>query len=150
MPTRAVILDVEMKNSDRRQFLGICLGGLATSAAVAVAYPIYRYLSPLQENSTASRVRINETDLKDGEAKFFQYAGSAAVLLKKKKMVPIALSAVCSHLGCIVQWHDEQQEFICPCHAGRYDAEGAVISGPPPKPLQRLPVAIANGTITIG
>ena len=139
-----------MENRDRRKFLEICLGGVATLSAAAVASPVFRYLSPLPEKSGATKVTIPENEVREGEAKFFQYAGSAAVILKPRGGDLIALSAVCTHLGCIVQWQKEQQDFLCPCHAGHYTAEGKVISGPPPKPLQRLPVTVANGTVTIG
>jgi cytochrome b6-f complex iron-sulfur subunit len=139
-----------MENCDRRKFLALCLGGVATVSAAAVTYPLYRYLSPVPEKSAAAKVTFPESDLRDGEAKFFQYSGGAAVVLKSREGGIIALSAVCTHLGCIVQWQKEKQEFICPCHAGHYTAEGTVISGPPPKPLRRLPVTAGNGTITIG
>ena len=91
-----------------------------------------------------------ESDVREGEAKFFQYAGSSAVLVRKRGGEVVAFSAVCTHLGCIVQWQQEKQEFLCPCHAGQFSAEGAVLAGPPPKPLQKLPVAVAGGTITVG
>jgi cytochrome b6-f complex iron-sulfur subunit len=139
-----------MENSDRRKFLEICLGGIAVLSAAAAAYPVFRYLSPLPDKSGTTRVSIPENEIIEGEAKFFQYAGSAAVLLKPRGGNLIALSAVCTHLGCIVQWQKDQQEFLCPCHAGHYTAEGKVISGPPPKPLQKLPIMIANGTVTVG
>ncbi|MBT0666584.1 Rieske (2Fe-2S) protein [Geobacter pelophilus] len=139
-----------MENRDRRKFLGVCLGGIASASIAAVAYPLFRYLSPIPEQENSGKVTFQESDIPEGEAKFFQYAGSAAVLIKNKEQGVIALSAVCTHLGCIVQWQKERGEFLCPCHAGRYTAQGLVISGPPPKPLQPLHVSIANGTITIG
>jgi len=85
-----------------------------------------------------------------GEAKFFEFAGSSAVLVRKRGGELIAFSAVCTHLGCIVQWEKDKQQFLCPCHAGHYSAEGAVISGPPPKPLAKIPFVVTNGTITVG
>lgn len=139
-----------MENHNRRRFLEICLGGVAVVSASAVAYPVLRYLSPLPDRNEASKITIPENEIREGDAKFFQYAGSAAVLVKTKGGDLIALSAVCTHLGCIVQWQKERQEFLCPCHAGHYTAEGEVITGPPPKPLQRLTVTVANGTVTVG
>jgi len=46
-----------------------------------------------------------------------------------------AFNATCSHLGCIVKWDHIQQRFVCPCHAGQYNADGRVVSGPPPRAL---------------
>lgn len=61
-----------------------------------------------------------------------------------------AFSPVCTHLGCFVNWDSRKKEFICPCHAGRYAMDGAVISGPPPKPLTRLPLKTSAGEIYLG
>jgi Rieske Fe-S protein len=61
-----------------------------------------------------------------------------------------AFSAVCSHLGCLVNYHRERHEFVCPCHGGKYDLSGKNISGPPPAPLTRFPVKIQDGTVFIG
>ena len=55
---------------------------------------------------------------------------------------PVALVATCTHLGCAVAW--EGNEFVCPCHGGRYGADGAVIAGPPPRPLPRCEIKIEN------
>lgn len=59
-------------------------------------------------------------------------------------------SATCSHLGCLVNYHKEKAEFVCPCHGGRYDLSGRNIAGPPPAPLNALPVKIEAGMILIG
>jgi Rieske Fe-S protein len=61
----------------------------------------------------------------------------------------IAISAGCSHLGCIVTWEEDKNIFKCPCHDGRYDANGRVISGPPPDPLKRHKTKIEDGKILL-
>jgi cytochrome b6-f complex iron-sulfur subunit len=139
-----------MDTVGRRKFLGLCLGGVAAGAAAAVTYPVYRYLAPRPAESSAGKVTIPLKDVPEGEAKFFEYAGASAVLVRKKGGEVVALSAVCTHLGCIVQWEKDKQAFLCPCHAGRYTADGVVISGPPPRPLAKLPFAVTDGTITVG
>jgi Rieske Fe-S protein len=47
-------------------------------------------------------------------------------------------SATCTHLGCQVVWDGEAKKFHCPCHGGVYDASGAVLDGPPPRPLTTI------------
>lgn len=60
-----------------------------------------------------------------------------------------ALSATCSHLGCRVRWDPPTTQFRCPCHGGIYDRAGAVVAGPPPLPLSRLPVRVNPETSEI-
>jgi Rieske Fe-S protein len=45
------------------------------------------------------------------------------------------LSNVCTHLACRVTWRDDLKEYVCPCHDGRFDVDGNVTNGPPPRPL---------------
>ena len=139
-----------MENDSRRKFLGVCLAGATAVAAAGAAYPVFRYLAPKSGQLGAEKQVFAVTDLPEGEAKFFEYAGSSAVLVKTKGGDLIALSAVCTHLGCIVQWEKEKQDFLCPCHGGHYAADGTVVSGPPPRPLAKIPIAVAEGKITVG
>jgi cytochrome b6-f complex iron-sulfur subunit len=138
-----------MENSSRRTFLGICLAGLSAVIAGVAGWPIIKYLSPLEKSAKENKVVIPEKELVDG-ANFVEFAGSAAVLIRKRGGAVVALSAVCTHLGCIVQWENDKQSLLCPCHGGRFTAEGTVIAGPPPKPLAKIPVTVANGLITLG
>jgi menaquinol-cytochrome c reductase iron-sulfur subunit len=60
---------------------------------------------------------------------------------------PLVVSAVCTHLGCNVRWRSDEERFACPCHKGFYDAEGNVISGPPPRALDRLETRVQDGVL---
>ena len=53
-----------------------------------------------------------------------------------------AMSATCTHLGCQVQWQAKEKKFRCPCHGGVYAADGRVLEGPPPRPLQIIDARI--------
>jgi cytochrome b6-f complex iron-sulfur subunit len=50
-------------------------------------------------------------------------------------LLPYALNAECTHLGCVVPYEAAQSKFICPCHGSQYDKEGRVLRGPAPSPL---------------
>lgn len=54
----------------------------------------------------------------------------------------IAMSNICTHLGCRVRWIPEEEQFFCPCHTAVFDKNGDVASGPPPRPLDRFQVKI--------
>lgn len=51
-----------------------------------------------------------------------------------------ARSLACTHQGCEVVWVEEERTYACPCHDGRFDAEGNVLSGPPARPLPAVAV----------
>jgi Rieske Fe-S protein len=90
---------------------------------------------------------VLEYEQKDG---WLTAANRSLVYVKRvKEDEVIAISASCTHLGCIVTWDEEQKIFKCPCHDGRYDVEGRVISGPPPGPLRRHKSKIEDGTILL-
>jgi menaquinol-cytochrome c reductase iron-sulfur subunit len=61
----------------------------------------------------------------------------------------VAMSNICTHLGCRVRWIDEQGQFFCPCHSGVFAKDGSVLAGPPPRPLDRYDVKVEEGTIYI-
>ena len=56
-------------------------------------------------------------------------------------------SDICTHLGCRVSWHADQQHYISPCHDGHFDIVGNVVSGPPPRPLDEYITKIENGNL---
>ncbi len=65
--------------------------------------------------------------LTDGQYKAVSRANDGTVTVR---------SAVCPHLGCIVQWNEAEDTWDCPCHGSRYDVNGDVLSGPTTSPLE--------------
>jgi cytochrome b6-f complex iron-sulfur subunit len=61
----------------------------------------------------------------------------------------VAISAVCTHVRCILGYDRERRGLVCPCHDGRFDLAGNVISGPPPKALQTYPVSVRAGEVYV-
>jgi Rieske Fe-S protein len=61
----------------------------------------------------------------------------------------VALSNICTHLGCRVRWVDEQDGFFCPCHNAIFGPDGTVQQGPPPRPLDRFETKLEDGQIFI-
>lgn len=60
-----------------------------------------------------------------------------------------ALSATCTHLGCQVRWDAPSTRFRCPCHGGVFDAQGQIVEGPPPRPLDRIETRVEGGTVLV-
>ena len=61
----------------------------------------------------------------------------------------IAMSNICTHLGCRVRWIADQDEFFCPCHNGVFDKAGAVVAGPVPRPLDQYDVKVEDDQLFI-
>lgn len=61
----------------------------------------------------------------------------------------IAMSNICTHLGCRVRWIEDQGEFFCPCHNGIFAKDGSVVSGPPPRPLDRFDVKVEDDQLYV-
>jgi len=62
----------------------------------------------------------------------------------------VAISTRCAHLGCPVRYIQASQRFVCPCHGGIYDSQGAVAGGPPVRPLDRFYNRVRDGRVEIG
>jgi Rieske Fe-S protein len=155
----------------RRTFTLVALGtGLATAASVAgaalafVLGPLWRRapkepalldvgaaaaFEPLRAGKSGPEEVLVERTVEDGymtrrvKERFalVRDAGAASGLA--------ALSTTCSHLGCGVAWNASRNAFLCPCHGGVYGPDGAVLAGPPPKPLTRLPLVVSGGRLQL-
>ena len=61
----------------------------------------------------------------------------------------VVMSNICTHLGCRVRWIPDQDGFFCPCHNGIFAKDGSVVSGPPPRPLDRFEVKVEDGVLFV-
>jgi menaquinol-cytochrome c reductase iron-sulfur subunit len=61
----------------------------------------------------------------------------------------IAYDPRCTHLGCPYRWDSDKRQFICPCHTAVFDVDGRVVSGPPPRGLDRFPTKVVGGRLMI-
>ena len=78
----------------------------------------------------------------------FTFIPTQNIFVLRERQSIRALSATCTHLGCIVQADD--QGFLCPCHGSRYDRDGNVLFGPAPFQLNWLKVSLAvDGQIMV-
>lgn len=90
------------------------------------------------------------TDLSVGEAKLFHYptADDPCLLVRVASENFVAYSQKCTHLSCPVVYQAVDQQFHCPCHAGRFAvADGRVLAGPPKRPLPRIVLAVRGEEI---
>ena len=143
----------------RREFTIRAIFGLLALLVAGFLVPGIRLFSPtgLRTKEVVYVPLMPEEDLPRSGVKkaelVYQVAGKerkARVFVVSGTGDPFVLSAVCSHLGCLVNYHRDQRAFVCPCHGGKYDLTGNNIAGPPPAPLSRYPVVIREGMLLVG
>jgi len=140
----------DLPSSQRRTFLTVLLAGLGAVLAAMAGWPVIRFLSPGDTGGADVKVTLPRDKVPVGGAEFIDFRGRPAVVLQPKPGEFVALTAVCTHLGCIVKWVNEKQEFLCPCHGGRFSSSGQVLGGPPPKPLESFEVGLDGDQLVIG
>jgi cytochrome b6-f complex iron-sulfur subunit len=142
------------EKATRRGFL-VAAGAAGLCYVGALGYPVYRYLaSPMEMASSAAA--ITEVTLKDaqklgpGSVLMFKFGTAPAMLIHHLDGSWVALTAVCTHLGCTVQYEPQMNRIHCACHGGVYDPRtGANVSGPPPKPLKLFKVAVNDTGVLV-
>jgi len=127
---------------DRRSFLDALLTVGFVSTAAAIAYPVAEYLVPPQggEPATASVTAGKVSALKPNSGVIFKFGSKPGILVRTADGEVRAFSAVCTHLDCTVQFKADTAQLWCACHNGLYDLGGNVVSGPPPRGLERFTV----------
>jgi len=138
--------------TDRRDFLTWLLGGSLLVSTLAVAWSIIKFIAPPKSapSSPAEAQLVASVDeLPKGAGKEVIFGNKSVWVIQDKRGNYKALSAICTHLGCIAGWQQDKQIFFCPCHAGVFDDNGRVISGPPPRPLPEYNLQIKDGKIYI-
>ncbi len=124
----------------RRSVLDLLLtvGGLGWLASVV--YPVIRYLKPLPMPGPTGPVGLTRAEVSKVERDKFAIipVGARRVLVLEDSGGELhALDAKCTHEGCTVRYEPGQALIWCACHNGRFDLEGRVLGGPPPRPLSR-------------
>jgi Rieske Fe-S protein len=136
---------------ERRTFVNLFLGGSLLGTAASLLYPIVRFLIPPRQAEAAAKkiVAAKVGELAPNSAKLFKFGSSPALLINTADGQLRAFSAVCTHLTCTVTYESDTGTMYCPCHNGRFDLAGNVISGPPPRPLEAYEIEVAGGDILV-
>jgi menaquinol-cytochrome c reductase iron-sulfur subunit len=147
----------------RRNFLCKALIGLGAILVALIGIPVSGFvLSPVFRKKEQRWVSVAwEEDLKLDGLQELRYsiikqdawlkvnAKKSAYILRKEGNDYVVVSSVCTHLGCSVHLNSQKNEFMCPCHGGRFDTNGNVLGGPPSKPLIHLKTKVENGRLFI-
>ena len=137
----------------RRSFLDLLLRVSVVAWLGSVSYPVLRYLKPLSLAGPSGPVRLTRAEVAKVEVDKFAIipVGRERLLVFEDPKGELrALDAKCTHEGCTVRYVARDALIWCACHNGRFDLEGRVLAGPPPRPLARHNVLRdSEGAITV-
>jgi Rieske Fe-S protein len=135
----------------RRTFANLFLGGSLLGTIASFLYPVIRYLIPPKQSDSSvqsiSAAKIGE--LAPNSAKLFKFGSVPGILIYTAGGEFRAFIATCTHLACTVVYKEDAEILFCPCHNGKFDLNGNVISGPPPAPLESLDVKVVGEDIIV-
>lgn len=147
----------EKQRFSRRTFMGVATWAIGGLISAAMGIPAVAYIiGPALERSKAQDwIRIGSTaKVELGTPTLFKTkierqtgwivneTELSFYVLTDNGRDFVALSNICTHLGCRVRWIADQSQFFCPCHNAVFDREGNVVAGPPPRPLDRYQVKV--------
>jgi len=132
----------------RRDFLSDVVTAALGVAGLGGAVVTYNFMSPNVLFEPPSAFRVGSPDqFPVNTVTFFQ---DQQVYIVRTAEGFYAVSAVCTHLGCITQWKPEADQIACPCHGSKFKRDGTKIEGPAPRPLPHFAIALtADGELRV-
>jgi cytochrome b6-f complex iron-sulfur subunit len=148
-PTVAALPESGQKSGlARRDFLNEITFAALGVAGLGAAVVTYQYFSPNVLFEPPTRFRAGTPDLYPVNSVTFLQ--SQQVYIVRTPAGFYAISAVCTHLGCITQWKPDTGRIECPCHGSKFDPDGKKLEGPAPKPLPHFALALsADGELVV-
>jgi Rieske Fe-S protein len=149
---------------NRRDFIKSVAGFVGTLIGVGIGLPsIFYLLSPSLEKTEGdsiidlgslenypigipTRFEFTRTWVNGWERTATNYG---LYVVRRNESEVRVFSDICTHLGCRVTWHPNEEHYISPCHDGHFDIAGNVVSGPPPRPLDEFITEIKNGNLIV-
>lgn len=124
----------------RRDFLNeITMGALGIAGLGSVVLT-YQYFSPNVLFEPSTTFRAGNPDLYPVHSVTFLQDQQVYIVRMPEGFY--AVSAVCTHLGCVTQWKPDADMIACPCHGSKFRPDGTKIEGPAPRPLPHFAVSL--------
>jgi len=142
---------VSSKQTSRRDALAnLALAVTLIPGLGIAANHVLRFLIPEKDRRTEELLLAKVSELQIGGSRVFRgVLGNDLLAVRLAEGGVKVFSSICTHLGCQVQWDPTEGNFLCPCHMGRFDTNGDVIAGPPPKPMPSYPVRVDGDNVFV-
>src|SRR4030043_1648976 len=138
----------DKKPISRRRLLAYAWIGAGAIVLGELIFATLAFLWPRRKGPKVETVFVagKVTDFKLGEVTPFRK--ERAFILRTEGGL-LAISAVCTHLHCIVNWNEVLKKFECPCHGAKFNQNGEVLEGPPPRALDLYKLQIVAGNVVV-
>ena len=139
---------VDKKSISRRRLIGYAWIGAAAIVVAELIGGTFAFLWPRKKQEKGEKIFIagKVNDFKVGEVIYFR---KEKALVQRLEGGFLAFSTVCPHLSCVVNWNEMQKRFECPCHGAKFNRNGEVLEGPPPRPLDLYKLQIVEEKLVI-
>ena len=138
---------IKPKQGRRKFLLRLSWTGLSLAFATFLAAMI-SFVRPRVPSRLAMSVKVGFPD--DYRHDQVVYHSGRKLFIVRDEKGFLSISAVCTHLGCIVVWNRDHHMFLCPCHGGKFDADGQNVEGPPPRSLDLFAIRLDdNGSLVV-
>lgn len=157
------------RDISRRQFLNYTLTGVGGFMAASMLMPLVRFaIDPALAADSGGDFIVTKQKITDitteptrvdfhftrADGWYESDVTNTAWVYKQGDEKIVALSPVCKHLGCTVDWNGDKEhpnQFFCPCHYGRYTKDGMNVKGTPPiGPLDVFETKEKDGMLYLG
>ena len=138
--------------ASRRRFLSLMSKAFLSLWGLGVVGVVGAFLRPRSKGELVSERIVRAgflEELRVGEARMVRHGTTPFFIVRVDAGRVIALSAVCTHLRCILDYDRDRHDLVCPCHGGRFSLTGNAVSGPPNRALPTYDVSVRSGEILV-
>ena len=141
-------LQVDKNTISRRKLIGYAWIGATAIVIGELIGGTFAFLWPRKKQEKEEKIFIagKVNDFKVGEV---IYLRKERTFIQRSEGGFLTFSAICPHLHCIVNWNEALKKFECPCHGAKFNRNGEVLEGPPPRPLDLYKLQIVEGKVVI-
>ena len=136
----------------RRRFMDWFVGTTGGALSLSILYPVARYLVPPEIEESAARsvaLAVRPGEVKPDSGQIFRFGNQPGIFVRTPAGDLRAVSAICTHLACIVQYRSDLTHIWCACHNGHFDLNDRNIAGLPPRPLEQFSVNVRGDRLVV-
>lgn len=139
--------ELDEQDPQRRRFLALLGTGALGVAGLGLTGATLRFIEPNVLFEEERRFAVGRPE---------DISPGTVLVLSRQRVYVIrtaagfyALSAVCTHLGCVTRYDTSRGGIFCPCHGSQYTLDGMVTAGPAPRALTRLQLTVEKGVLVV-